>query len=117
MCKPFLRLIALARIQIFTSPDPPPPQMSLSLNLKNKPWVYTKMLFKNSHQILTQIAMDGFQSISLELKGNKTVAMLVTNSMKDNAILWLLCRRIDVKCNQILYTLEIWAKIYYKQCQ
>ena len=25
MCKPFLRLIALARIQIFTSPDPPPP--------------------------------------------------------------------------------------------
>jgi hypothetical protein len=52
--------------------------MSQSLNLKNKPWVYTKMLFKNSHQILTQIAMDGFQSISLELKGNKTVAMLVT---------------------------------------
>ena len=26
MCKPFLRLIAFARIQIFTSPDLPPPK-------------------------------------------------------------------------------------------
>jgi hypothetical protein len=25
MCKPFLRLIALTRIQIFPPPDPPPP--------------------------------------------------------------------------------------------
>jgi hypothetical protein len=37
--------------------------------------------------------------------------MLVPNSMKDNAIRWSLCRRIDVKCNQILYRLEIWANI------
>jgi hypothetical protein len=83
MCKPFLRLIALARIQIFTSPDPTQFRSILSSPLKlfcemsllhkNPPYLnyatlYRKTLFKNMLSTIYKYCMKCYGGIMLTVQ-------------------------------------------------